>query len=239
MLQGVQRELEDRYARHYQVVCVQSPVDARSHLEDFAASSVDVALVLAGEALDGTTGSQLLADVRQLHPHAKRSLLITWGDWGQKAMGQAIFDGIAQGHFDHYILRPAESPDELFHQTISSLLLEWAESRRASPYTVHVVGESWTGRAYELRAVLQQCALAHNFCLADSEQGRGLVASAPEGAKLPLIIFPNGKVLENPTDAEIAVAAGSRVAPEDIDFDVVIVGGGPAGLSAAVYGASE
>ena len=185
------------------------------------------------------TGSQVLEEVGRLHPHAMRALLIAWGDWGQKASGEAIFDGIAHGRFDHYVLRPTQSPDELFHLTVSGLLLDWAESQRAAPYTVHIVGESWAGRAYELREVLQQCAIAHHFCLADSTEGQELVAAAPAGAELPLIVFPNGLVLANPTNPEIAVAAGSPANPERMDFDVVIVGAGPAGLSAAVYGASE
>ena len=119
------------------------------------------------------------------------------------------------------------------------MLLEWAEANRASPYTVHIVGESWSGRAYELREALQQCAVVHNFCLADSAEGQALVAAARDGAELPLIVFPDGNVLENPTNAEIAMAAGVAVNPERMDFDVIIVGAGPAGLSAAVYGASE
>jgi len=107
------------------------------------------------------------------------------------------------------------------------------------PRRVHIVGKSWTGRAYELRETLKQCAVVHNFCLADSEEGRALVAAAPEGAKLPLVVFPNGVVLENPSNAELALAAGGAVDLERADFDVIIVGAGPAGLSAAVYGASE
>ena len=238
-LAAVERELNDRYGRHYRVVCLRSPVDAHTQLEQLAASGDAVALVLAGQWLDGMTGSDLLDETRRLHPHARRVLLIAWGEWGQRATGQAIFDGVAEGRFDHYILRPSESPDELFHQTISSMLLEWAESRREAPYAIHVVGESWSGRAFELRETLQQCAMAHQFCLADSPEGRQLVASARAGAELPLMVFPNGDVLENPTNAEIAVASGSPVSPERMEFDVVIVGAGPAGLSAAVYGASE
>ena len=165
--------------------------------------------------------------------------MVAFGDWGQKAVGDEIFEGVADGRFDHYVLRPAESPDELFHQTISSMLLEWWEANRAAPHTVHIVGESWTGRAYELREALTQCAVVHNFCLADSDEGRALVAAAPDGAKLPLVVFPNGMVLENPSNAEVAMAAGGAVNPERVDFDVIIVGAGPAGLSAAVYGASE
>ena len=239
LLGDIERELRDRYARHYQVVCVRSPAEARAHLADFAASGVDVALVLAGRSAAGVPTSELLAEVRKVHPRAKRALVVAFGDWGQKAVGDEIFEGVADGRFDHYVLRPVESPDELFHQTISSMLLEWWDANRTAPYTVHIVGKSWTGRAYELREALKQCAMVHNFCLADSDEGRALVAAAPAGAELPLVVFPNGMVLENPSNAELAMAAGGAVNPERADFDAIIVGAGPAGLSAAVYGASE
>jgi thioredoxin reductase (NADPH) len=238
-LRDVERELRDRYARHYRVMCMRSSHEARACLEDLAAAGEEVALVLAGQWLSGMTGSELLDEARHLHPHAKRGLLIAWGGWGDRATGEAIFDSIAHGRIDHYLLRPSASPDELFHQAISSLLLEWAEARRASPYTIYVVGESWSGRAYELRDVLGRCAIPHSFCLADSNDGRALVAEAGEGAKLPIVVFPDGTVLTDPSNAEMARAAGSPVDPERMDFDLVIVGAGPAGLSAAVYGASE
>ena len=239
LLGDIERELHDRYARHYQVVCVRSPAEARAQLADFAASGVEVALVLAGRSAAEVPTSELLAEVRQVHPRAKRALLVAFGDWGQKVVGDEIFEGVADGRFDHYVLRPTESPDELFHQTISSMLLEWWEANRAAPHMVHIVGESWTGRAYELREALKQCAVVHNFCLADSDEGRALVAAAPKGAELPLIVFPNGMVLENPSNAEVARATGGAVNPGRVDFDVIIIGAGPAGLSAAVYGASE
>jgi thioredoxin reductase (NADPH) len=237
----VERELCDRYARHYRVMCMPSSHEARACLEDLAAAGDEVALVLAGQWLSGMTGSELLDETRRLHPHAKRGLLIAWGDWGDRATGEVIFDSIARGRIDHYVLRPSAPPDELFHHAISGLLLEWAEARRASPYTIHIVGESWSGRAYELRDVLGRCAMPHSFCLADSSDGRALLAKAKAGpgAKLPLIIFPDGTVLTDPSNAEIARATGSPVNPERMDFDLVIVGAGPAGLSAAVYGASE
>jgi thioredoxin reductase (NADPH) len=238
-LRDVSRELHDRYARHYRVVCTRSPHEALAALEDLAAKGEQVALVLAAQWLSGMTGSELLDRARHLHPHAKRGMLIAWGGWGDSATGEAIFDSIAHGRIDHYLLRPAASPDELFHQAISSLLLEWAEARRASPHTIQVVGESWSGRAYELRDLLGRCAIPHSFCLADSSHGRGVVAQAGEGARLPIVLLPDGTVLTDPSNAEIARAVGSPVHPERMDFDLVIVGAGPAGLSAAVYGASE
>jgi thioredoxin reductase (NADPH) len=235
----IERELDDRYARHYRVICVGSPDEALALLDDVAASGDEVALVLAGEQFPGTSGGELLGEVGHRHPHARRALLIRFEELGHRDAGATIFDGIAHGRFEHYLLRPSTSPDEQFHQTISTMLLEWAEAQRAAPYTIHVVGESWSGRAYELREALQQCAVPHSFCLVDSDEGRALVASAREGAELPLMVMPNGDVLENPDNAEIAVAAGGPANPEDVTFDVVVIGAGPSGLSAAVYGASE
>ena len=237
-LRDIERELRDRYASHYRVVCMQSG-EARDRLEDLAAGDDEVALVLAGQRLSGTTGSELLDEARHLHPQAKRGLLLAWGDWGEAATGEAIFDSIAHGRIDHYVVRPAAAPDELFHQVISSMLLEWAEAQHTSPNSIYVVGESWSGRAFELREVLERCAIPHSFCLADSEDGRPFVAEAGEGAELPIVAFPDGTVLTNPSNVELAKGSGSPVTPERMHFDLVIVGAGPAGLSAAVYGASE
>jgi thioredoxin reductase (NADPH) len=238
-LRDVERELRDRYARHYRVMCMRSPHEALACLESLAADGEQVALVLAGQRLSGMTGSELLDQVRHLHPHAKRALLMEWGSLGDRATGEAIFDSIAHGWIDYYVLRPSESPDEGFHQAISSLLLEWAEARRASPHTIYVVGESWSGRAYELRHLLGRCAIPHSFCLADSSEGRAVVAKVGEGAKFPIIVLPDGTILSDPSNAELTRATGSPVSPERTHFDLVIVGAGPAGLSAAVYGASE
>ena len=238
-MRDVERELRDRYARHYRVMCMLSPREVLVRLEELAAEGEQVALILAGQGLSGMPGSELLDQVRHLHPYAKRGLLLAWDSLGDRATGEAIFESIAHGWIDHYVVRPSEPSDEVFHQAISSLLLEWAEARRASPHTIHVVGESWSGRAYELRHLLGRCAFPHSFCLADSSDGRALVAEVPEGAKLPIVVYPDGTLLSDPSNADLARAAGSPVNPEQMDFDFVIVGAGPAGLSAAVYGASE
>ncbi len=238
-LRDVEREMSDRYGRSYQVVCVRSPLEARERLEEFAASGDDVALVLAAQWLPGMTGSELLDEARRLHPNAKRGLLVGWGEWGDPATGEAIFDSIAKGRIDHYVLRPLAPPDELFHHAISGMLLDWADAQRTSPHAVFVVGDSWSGRAFELREALGRCAMPHTFHLADSHEGRALVERAGDEARLPLVVFPDGTILKDPTNAELAQATGSPVNPGSMEFDLIIVGAGPAGLSAAVYGASE
>jgi thioredoxin reductase (NADPH) len=238
-LRDVEQELTDRYARQYRVMCFRSSGEARDRLEDLARDEEEVALVLAGQCRSGMSGSELLDQVRHIHPHARRGLLIEWGHWGNRATGELIFSSIAHGQIDHYVVRPGRSPDEVFQHAISGLLLEWAEGRREIAHTIYVVGESWSGRAYELRNVLGRCAIAHSFCLADSDEGRALVAEAGDETKLPLVVFPDGTVLSDPSDTELTKASGSTVDPERVEFDLVIVGAGPAGLSAAVYGASE
>ena len=239
-LAEVEEALLERYAKRYRVVCVPSADEARTLLSSAAASDEQVALVLAAQWLTGgPTGSELLDEVWSMHPRARRALLIEWGDWGQTPTGRAIFDGIARGCFDHYVVRPAAAPDEMFHQTISSMLLDWAEATQTAPYMVHIVGDTWSGRAYEIREALQACALPHTFSLADSPEGAELVAAVGTGTELPMMLFPNGAVLANPTNAEIAEAAGAPIDLSKETVDLVIVGSGPAGLSAAVYGGSE
>ena len=181
-LRAVEAELRERYARDYAVVCEGSTETALRALERFASDGEDVALVLAGQWLKGMTGSELLQRVHQLHPHAKRGLLIEWGGWGDPPTGEAIFDAMAHGKIDYYVLRPSWTPDEVFHSAVSGFLLEWSHSQRTAPHTIYVIGESWSGRAYELRDVLERCAIPHAFCLADSEKG----AAAPrEGRRRP------------------------------------------------------
>jgi thioredoxin reductase (NADPH) len=238
-LREVELELRERYSRDYTVVCEESPEAALRTLEKLASEGAEVALVLAGQWLSGMTGSELLGQVHHLHPHAKRGLLIEWAAWGDRPTGEAIFDAVAHGRIDYYVLRPSGTPDEVFHNAVSGFLLEWSRSRRVAPHTIHVVGESWSGRAYELRDILERCAMPHAFCLADSAQGRALLAGVEGEPTLPVMILPNGTVLADPSDAEVGSAGGAAVDPRQSDFDVVIVGSGPAGLSAAVYGASE
>ncbi len=238
-LGDIERELRDRYERSYRIVCLDSAAEAEAELTRIAEAGEVVALALAGESLGGALGSEWLSRVRHQHPQAQRGLLIDYGSWGARATGAAIFAAMARRQIDYYLIRPTRTPDELFHQAVSTFLLEWAHARRVSAHTVHIVGESWTGRAYELREVLGKCALPHTFSLADSPQGQALVAEYGGEEPLPLVVLPDGSVLADPTNAELTVAAGGPIDPQGSEFDLVIVGAGPAGLSAAVYGASE
>ncbi|WP_107771468.1 FAD-dependent oxidoreductase [Nocardioides sediminis] len=238
LLGNVMRELEKRYAADYRVRCLGSAQEARTALGELAAAGEQVALVLAGELQGETSGTALLAEVQHAHPQAQRVLLVGWGRLTDPLVGDAVFDAISRGRLDHFLIAPSHPPDEEFHQGVSSSLARWAEGGQRAPHTVEVIGRTWSGRASELREVLGRCALPHRFHLATSQQGRALIAAAGT-TRLPLIVMPDGHVLEDPSDAEIAQASGTTIDPDGDHFDLVIVGGGPAGLSAGVYGSSE
>ena len=158
VLREVKRELTNRYLADYRVVCLRSRDEALAALEEVAEAGGQVALVLAGESLADAPGTALLAEVRRTFPQAMRVLLVAWGRLGDSRTGEAIFEAISRGRMDHYLLRPSDPPDEQFHQAVSGFLLTWAESRQRAPHTANVIGQSWSGRAYELRSVLERCA---------------------------------------------------------------------------------
>ena len=174
-----------------------------------------------------------------MHPHSKRALVISWSDTGNRVIGDAIFDAIASGRIDHYMLRPSAPPDEFFHHAVSGLLLDWAETAAHLAVHVLVVGESWSGRAYELRERARALRAAAHVLLGRLGERAGARRPSRAGPELPLVVIPDGTISQDPTNAELARAAGIAGEPRAMEFDLVIVGAGPAGLSAAVYGASE
>src|SRR5215467_11187128 len=166
----VETQLTERYAHDYRVMCLRDPRVAVQKLTELARGGEDVALVLPGMEQSPAARGGLLEDVRELHPRAKRALLVPVNVWAEGPTADAIRTAIAFGRADYYVVRPAGPPDEVFHEAISGFLLEWATERRIVPHTVHIVGEAWSGRAYELRETFQSCAAPHSFCLADSEE---------------------------------------------------------------------
>ena len=167
----IERELTERYARSYSVAVAGSADDAHRLLEQLAADGRDVAIALCALDVGGVDGADILDGVRSRHRHARRGLLVRWESLGQRDVGEIIFQAMAADRIDQFVFRPMVSPDEQFHSAVSSMLLDWADAQRTAPNTVRIVGESWTGRAHELREALQSCAVPHDFCLVDSPNG--------------------------------------------------------------------
>ena len=171
VLNSVEAQLIRRYASDYRIECLHDPAEAVRTLSRLKDTAVDVALVLVGQSLSDASRVELLGQVRRLYPHAKRVLLVAPNPWSDARTSQVIRASMALGRIDFYMVRPSLSRDEVFHAGVSDFLLDWARERSLVPETVHIVGEEWSGRAYELRETFASCAVPHAFCLADSEQG--------------------------------------------------------------------
>ena len=233
------RELLRRYGVDFEVRSARSADDALGQLGELRQAGADVALVLAEQWMTGMTGAELLARVPESFPRAKRGLLVDWGAWGDRPTAEAILRAMALGHIDYYVLRPQRSPDEYFNRTIAELVHEW--SRATSPdHEIAVVAPSWSPRGHELASLLARNGMPHSFHPSDSPAGARILATSGEDGARPVVAFQGGRVLVDPGNEELASACGLRTRLEGpATFDVAVVGAGPAGLAAAVYGASE
>jgi len=240
-LERITDELQ-RYARDYRVVCGPSTEAALRQLEALHEEGGAVAIVLAARGTGELKGEALLERVHDLHPHAKRALLIPWGGWADEETASAIKSAMALGHIDYYALKPWSSPDELFHRLISEFLQEWRRQNAPGRREITVVADPWSQRGYALRNLLARNGVPHAFHTPDSDEGLEFLRScAQEGVDVPVVVLPDGTPLVDPRPEELAQhGTGMRT---EIDhsgsFDVVIVGAGPAGLAAAVYASSE
>ncbi len=240
-LERIGRELTRRYAGDYCIFCQRSSVEAMARLESLRAEGGEVALVLAAQWTEGIRGEELLARVKFIHPKAKRGLLIEWGAWGHRPTAEVIHRAMARGHMDYYVLKPWRSPDEFFHRTVTEFLHEWSRLDTSGMKEIAVVARKWSPRAHELRELLSRNGVPHVFHPSDTIEGKRLLEKAGQGeSEHPIVITFDGRVLVNPTNAEMAEAYGvNTVLDGNRDFDVIVVGAGPAGLSAAVYASSE
>src|SRR5262245_8738373 len=234
---AVDRELRHRYEPDYEVISTGSPEAGIELLTKLADEAREVIVVLADQFMPGMTGTEFLTRARHIYPASKRFLLVSWGD---RMSVEAILQAMCLGQIDDCLRKPAQARDEQFHGAISHYLQEWARTRGGGFELVKVVGEELALRSRELCETLTRNGVQFGFHTADSPSGRRLLEQAgAASATLPVVMVFNGKVLENPTNSMIAEALGIDVHPKTALYDIAVIGAGPAGLSAAVYGASE
>jgi thioredoxin reductase (NADPH) len=240
-LERITDELQ-RYSRDYRVICGPSTEAARTQLEALRDRDAAVAIVLAARGTAKLKGEELLEHVHDLHPHAKRALLIPWGGWADEETADAIRTAMARGHIDYYALKPWSTPDELFHRLVSEFLQEWRRQNAPGRRELTVVADPWSPRGYELRNLLARNGVPHAFHACESQEGIDFLRSCgQEGSAVPVVILPDGSALVDPHPEDLA-QHGTRMRTqlgERGTYDVVVVGAGPAGLAAAVYASSE
>jgi thioredoxin reductase (NADPH) len=229
--------LRRRYGVEYRVMCETSAMWGMKRLRDFRAAGEEVALVLADQWMPDITGAEFLARASQLFPTAKRAVLVEWGD---RRTQEPVLRAMTLGHIDYYVNKPERPGDEYFHKMIAEFLYDWAKAHRPMFAEIRVVGEQWSARSHELKDILNRNGVLHEFHAADTEAGREILDRfGKNSARFPVVVLYDGQVLEDPSNAELADAFGVNRELDRRNFDLVIVGAGPAGLAAAVYGASE
>jgi thioredoxin reductase (NADPH) len=236
-LRLIRQELTDRYARDYDIVCHDSPGSALQRLAARGTAEVTVLVLFAAMEMTAMTGVEFLRRARQLHPQAQRVLLIPWSN---RSASKPVLRLITQGRIDRYAVTPTRSPDESFHHLVTGMLRDRQQHHPGRPAVVTMVDRRWGPRSHEIRDLLQRGGIPFVFHPADSADGRAVLQGVDRPAgPLPVLVRFDGHVLAAPTNEEIAVALGVRHAFMAGVFDVVVIGAGPAGLSAAVYAASE
>lgn len=237
-LRHVEAELRRRYGADYEIIALSSAGEALERLQALKQAAREVVIVFADQMLPDMDGREVLMHVHEMLPETKRVLLV---DLGDISCAGTLLQALTFGQADEYITKPYKAPDEEFHRAVSALLGEWAQAHRERFQFLRVIGEPASPRSYELRDLIHRSGIPGVFYDAHSPEGSSLLKaveqSPPEA--LPVCVLYNAMVLVDPSDEEIAQVIGVQTRAGDQLFDLVILGAGPAGLSAAVYGASE
>ncbi|HKA97048.1 MAG TPA: FAD-dependent oxidoreductase [Streptosporangiaceae bacterium] len=229
-------DLDRRFHADYRVMGETSAAAALERLAALHEAGDQVALIICYESMRAMPGSELLARSRATHPQAKRILLI---DYSDRRKLEVIASGMALGHVEHYLTKPWRPRQHLLYPVVDAALAAWTRANWPGFELVRIVGDRWDPLSYRLRDALERNNVPYGFYDGASPEGSDLLAQLDEVPGRPVVFLADGRVLTTYTDADIAEAAGAHVRPKLDSYDLVVVGAGPAGLSAAVYGASE
>ncbi|AWS41332.1 FAD-dependent oxidoreductase [Streptosporangium sp. 'caverna'] len=235
---SVARDLRRRYGQSYRIVRADTAAEGIQSVRDLRLRGDDVAAFLADYRMPQMNGVEFLEQAMDLYPYARRVLLTAYADT------EAAIQAINVVDLDHYLLKPWDPPEEKFYPVLDAQLDAWQRTDRRETDELRVVGARWSSRSYKVRDFLARNQVPYRWLLADTPEGGELLAAAGEASnispsKLPLVITAEGRKLIAPSTSELAEAVGLSTAPATDFYDLIVIGGGPGGLGAAVYGASE
>ncbi len=231
---AVARDLRQRYGGQYRIVRAESGDAALDALKELRLRGDEVAVILADYRMPQMNGVEFLEEAMKVYPAARRVLLTAYADTN------AAIEAINVVDLDYYLLKPWDPPEEKLYPVIDAQLDAWREADYQPVHVTKVVGHRWSARCTEVREFLARNEVAYRWFPSDEPDGERLLAVAgADGRTLPLIITPDGETMIAPSDADLASKVGLSTTPAKDFYDLVVIGGGPAGLGAAVYGASE
>jgi thioredoxin reductase (NADPH) len=231
---AVARDLRRHYGENYRIVRAESGPDALETLAELKLRGETVAVFVADYRMPQMSGIEFLEEAMDIFPMARRVLLTAYADT------HAAIDAINVVDLDHYLLKPWDPPEEKLYPVIDALIDAWRSTGdRAIPHT-KIIGHPWNARSSEVREFLARNRLYYTWFRADEPKGKQLLeAAGRDELTLPVVITEQGETLVAPTDTELAATLGLTTTPAEDFYELVVIGGGPAGLAAAVYGASE
>ena len=238
VLRAIERDLRSQYGGDYRVLGSGSPEGALDLLKQLKLRSDDVALLLADQRMPRIDGVHFLQEAMRIYPDAKRALLTAYADT------TAAIGAINQASIHYFFMKPWDPPTEHLYPQLDDLLGDWQASHHPAYSGIRVLGTRWSPRSYELRDFLARNHVPYQWIDAeisasDPETKLLLESLGPEATSLPIVLFPDGTKLLESIPAQVAQKVGLRTRAQTNFYDLAIVGGGPAGLAAAVYGASE
>lgn len=235
VLAAVRRDLRTMYAEDYRIVSAGSGAEAIETVNELKARGRGVALFLVDQRMPEMSGTEFLLEAIKVFPEAKRLLLTAYADT------DAAIQAINEVGIDHYLLKPWDPPEEKLYPVIDDVLSDWQANVGAPFDGIRVLGATWSPSTYEVKKFLARNEIPYRYLnIERDEDAARIVASASKDSpELPLVILQDDTQMWNPSKSELAAATGIHSAAEAPFYDLVIIGGGPAGLAAAVYGASE
>src|ERR1700686_1190829 len=238
VLRAIERDLRSQYGAEYRVIGSDSPVKALTLLNQLKVRNDSVALLLADQRMPHMDGVAFLQAATLVFPDAKRALLTAYADTS------AAISAINQANINYFFLKPWDPPAEHLYPQLDDLLDDWQASYRPTFEGIRVLGTRWSPRSYDLRDFLARNHVPYQWIdvelsANDPETKNLLDALGDDASRLPVVLFPDGTKLLDSLPADVAQKVGLRPRPQTPFYDLAIVGGGPAGLAAAVYGASE
>src|SRR5919109_88057 len=238
VLRAIERDLRSHYGAQYRVLASDSPQAALDLLQQLRLRNDSVALLLVDQRMPKMDGVGFLQEAKDIFPEAKRALLTAYADTN------AAISAINEVSINYFFLKPWDPPEEHLYPQLDDLLDDWMASYRPAFDGIRVLGTRWSPRSYELRDFLARSHVPYQWIdvegsANDPETKRLLDALGPDATELPVVLFPDGGKMLNGAPGEVAQKVGLRTRAETSFYDLAIIGGGPAGLAAAVYGASE
>jgi thioredoxin reductase (NADPH) len=232
---AVARDLRREYGAEHRIVRAEDGAQALEAMRELKLRGEQVAVILADYRMPQMNGIEFLEQAMDIFPFARRVLLTAYADT------DAAIQAINLVDIDHYLLKPWDPPEEKLYPVVTELLADWQRSAHAPVPETKVIGHRWSARSFEVRDFLARNRVPYRWYSSSEPEGERLLAAAEvtDEDAIPVIITPEGEVLRSPSDAEIASRVGLATDPAEKFYDVIVVGGGPAGLGAAVYAASE